>query len=88
MTKDTHSQVRPDLGSPATSAVAINPSNTVDLEIAPRALYCTGAGNVMVTLLGDTVPVVLPMIVGVPLPVRVTRVWATQTTATGIVGVW
>lgn len=78
------------LTSPARRAAAIAGSNTVDLpgDQIPRALYCTGAGNVRVTMLGGGDPVVLPMIPGIPLPARVTRVWVTGTTATGIVGVW
>lgn len=76
------------LDSPASDAAAITPSDSADLSVIPRALYCTGDGTVRVTMRNGGDPVTLPMIYGVPLPVRVSRVWATGTTATGIVGVW
>lgn len=76
------------LDSPAIYAAAITPSDSADVPTVPRALYCTGDGDVVVTMRNGGAPVTLPMIAGVPLPVRVSRVWATGTTATGIVGVW
>lgn len=79
------------LDSPASHAAAITPDDDMDLLAVgdvPRALYCTGDGVVRVTMRNGGDPVTLPMIAGVPLPVRVSRVWATGTTATGIVGVW
>lgn len=76
------------LESPASYAAAITPNDSTDLSDVPRALYCTGDGTVRVTMRGGGSAVDLPMIAGVALPVRVSRVWATGTTATGIVGVW
>ena len=76
------------LTGPASKAAAITPSDTVDLTSVPRALYCTGEGTVRVTMRLGGDPVDLPMLVGIPLPVRVTRVWDSGTDATGIVGVW
>ncbi|WP_323041158.1 spike base protein, RCAP_Rcc01079 family [Gemmobacter sp.] len=76
------------LESPANDAIAITPSDAADLATVVRALFCTGDGTVRVTMRGGGDPVTLPMIAGVPLPARVRRVWATGTTATGIVGVW
>lgn len=76
------------LESPASYAAAITPSDSTDLPNTPRALYCTVAGTVRVTMRGGGAAVDLPMLVGVPLPVRAKRVHATGTTATGIVGVW
>lgn len=76
--------------APFRAAKAITPDDDAvfpDHEI-PRALYATGAGNVRVSLIDSPDPIVLPMVAGIPLPGRVTRVWATDTTATGIVGVW
>lgn len=76
------------LDSPAENAAAITPSDSTDLPVVVRALYCIGTGSVVVTMRGGGAAVTLPMVAGAPLPVRVTRVWATGTTATGIVGVW
>ncbi|MFE3836907.1 spike base protein, RCAP_Rcc01079 family [Pseudogemmobacter sonorensis] len=76
--------------APFRAGAAIIPSDTEDLppHQIPRALYCTGDGNVRVSLIDSDDPVTLPMVAGLPLPGRVTRVWATGTDATDIVGVW
>lgn len=76
------------MDSPATRAAAITPSDGVDVAVVPRALYCLVSGTVRVTVRDSVAPVDLYMLAGVPLPLRVVRVWATGTTATGIVGVW
>ena len=84
---DTFEHFTPGLESPATTAVAVTPSDTADLAILPRALFATGAGEVKVTLQNGGM-VVLPILAGPPLCIRPRRVWATGTTATGLVGVW
>ncbi|ARO14916.1 hypothetical protein BVG79_01572 [Ketogulonicigenium robustum] len=88
MPNDPFRNAATGLQSPAVQAAAITPSNTVDLPNVPRAIYATTAGNLRVTMLAGGEPVTLPVLVGVPLPVRVQRVWATGTTAAGLVGVW
>lgn len=75
------------LESPFSNAADVVPSDSTDLPMIPRALYCTGIGNVRVTMRSGAI-VTLPMLAGAPLPARVSRVWATGTTATGIVAVW
>ena len=75
------------LESPPRNAMDVTPSDTVDLPIIPRALHCTGTGVVRVTLVGVGT-VTLPLVFGVPLSGHFRRVWATGTTATGIVAVW
>lgn len=87
MSNDPFSTYSSGLEAPANNAAAITPSDATDLGTVPRALYATGAGTVSVVMRGGAT-VTLPMLAGVPLPVRVTRVRATGTTATGIVGVW
>jgi len=73
------------LTSPARNAAAITPSDTADLASATRALYVGQSGNVrLVTVAGQTVTF-NNMLPGVVYPLRVARVLATGTTATGLV---
>lgn len=65
----------------------ITPSDTLRLASPIQALYVTGAGNVVVQK-GIEAPVTLAFLAGGPYFVGgVTRVMATNTTATGIKGV-
>ncbi len=74
------------LESPAQSAVLVTPSDSQSLPNATRALYVGGAGNLRVTLVsGDTVTLT-GVVAGMIYPLRVSRVLATGTTATGLVG--
>jgi len=72
---------------PAGNAAAITPSNTVDLDAVTRALYVGVTGDVKVDMIGGqaitfkNVPVCV-------LPIRVTRVYATGTDASEIIGLW
>lgn len=64
---------------------SVTPSDATDLGNGPtRALYVTGAGNVNVNLLGGGTAVLTGLSAGQILPVAVTRVLSTSTTATGI----
>lgn len=75
--------------SPARKAFAITPSDTQDLAFLPRGVYVGGDGSLAVILADDTESVTFT---GVPaaslLPIRVKRVLATGTTASGLVGVY
>mgnify|MGYP003624471444 CR=1 FL=1 len=69
---------------PAVSAVAVTPSDSTVLD-DPRALYIGVAGDVTVEVgAGGTVVLFTAHPVGY-MPVQVTKVMATGTTATGIV---
>lgn len=72
------------LESPATRAHAIEPSDSADLVLASRALNVAQSGLVRVTTTGETTAQIY-IAAGVPFPIRAVRVWATGTTATGIV---
>lgn len=66
------------------TAAAITPSDTADQSY--RAIYVGGAGNVsVITAGGNTVTFTAPP-VGTILPVEVTRVRSTNTTATLLIG--
>jgi hypothetical protein len=67
----------------AEQAVAVTPSDANDLAITSRAIYVGGAGDLTVVMCGDGSTVTFSAVpVGSVLPIRVTRVKATGTTAT------
>jgi hypothetical protein len=77
------------LTSPADSAASVTPNDSTDLTTATRGLYIGGAGNVKVDMVGEGTAVVYSgLVVGTVYPIRVTRVYATDTTATNIVALW
>jgi hypothetical protein len=69
-------------GQPATHAALVSPNDGVDLEYTSRALYVGGAGAVAVTMLGGDAVTFSGVLAGTILPIRVTRVKSTGTTAT------
>jgi hypothetical protein len=77
----------PRSSDPAHHAMAVTPSNTNDLPAASTAIYVGGSGNLRVTMLGGELVTFTGLAAGWH-PIRVTRVWATSTTATNIVAVW
>ena len=74
------------LDSPATHHAAITPSDSTDLPVIPRVLYCAGAGTVAIR---DRAGVALTytLVAGDILPIGPQRVMATGTTAT-LYGWW
>lgn len=70
------------------SAAVVSPSNTVDLTVPTLALTVTVAGVVTVDMVGTGTNVAIPVAAGVIHRLRVTRVYVTGTTATGIVALW
>jgi hypothetical protein len=75
------------LDSPATSAEAVTPSDSTDLTTASRALWIGGAGNISVIMLDGTTILFSGIAAGTLLPIRVSRVKSTSTTATLIVSI-
>jgi hypothetical protein len=76
----------PDPGSGSVAVDALL-SDTVNLTITIRSLYCTVAGTVKFTSqsgLVDTWTVPANFII----PVQMKRVWSTGTTATGLKGIY
>lgn len=75
------------LADPALSAVAVSPHDTNDIT-ATRGLYIGVSGNVTVNMMGTGTSILFTAVpVGI-LPIRVTRVLATGTAATGIVAIY
>lgn len=74
--------------SPAVNALVVTPSDTLDLPGgACRKLVIGVAGNVSVIMVNGVAPVVIGLTAGIH-GLRVTRVLATSTTATGIVALY
>jgi hypothetical protein len=68
-------------------AVAITPSNTVDIP-QTVAVYVGGAGNLKVDMRGGNAVTFTAVPVGTVLEIRVTRVYATGTTATNMLALY
>lgn len=76
-------------------AAAVTPSNTVDIPSITGGtsnngcvLYVGGAGNLTVDTVGGDTVTFTGVLGGSFIPVQVTRVYATGTTATSIVALW
>lgn len=74
----------PSLESPPTLLMDVSPDDATDLSVPSRALNAQSSGQVRITTTGGTTAT-LYIAAGIGFPVRATRVWATGTTATGIV---
>ena len=76
------------LNDPVAGGFAITPSDTIDLAFMPRALMVAGGGDVA-AVMQDGMTLTLPALgAGVIYPIRIRRVLATGTTATGILGLY
>jgi hypothetical protein len=83
---------------PARNAIAVTPSDTVDIAsggrtIETRALFIGVAGNISVEMAGaDDQPektvTFTGVLAGQVLPIAITRVNSTGTTATNMVALW
>jgi hypothetical protein len=85
---DTFSGLPSNLTAPARDGASVTPSDSTNLTVVPRALYVGATGNVSAVLVGGQTISFQGVQSGTLLPVRVTRVNATGTTATGIVALW
>ena len=69
----------------AASAIAITKADA-DLDHPVRSLYIGGAGNIRVTTVNGQDVTFVGLLAGTILPVSVKRVWSTNTSVTGIIG--
>lgn len=83
--EDRFAGYTPSSAGPYTRAAAVSPDDDADLSFRPLALVAAVAGVVNVHMQGSTTPVAVGIAAGIPLPIRVDRVLAASTTATGIV---
>lgn len=86
---DIFDEYNSGLESPARNAFAITPNDSTDLTTYTRGIYIGSAGDVAVTLAGDTSPVTfVGLLAGTILPVRAKRVLVTGTSAGSLVGLY
>lgn len=88
---DFFEKFRAGLTAPGSVFFSITPADETDLTTATRGIILAVAGDVEVTGVGmaDGEKEVIPaLIAGVVHPIRAKRIWATNTTATGIKGTY
>ncbi|MCM2396971.1 hypothetical protein NBH19_12905 [Rhizobium sp. S95] len=83
---DRFSNVHPSLSGPASTGFAILPDDDVDLVETTRGLYLGSGGDIAVVMASGASIVLTSVPGGSILPLRVSRVLDTGTTADGIVG--
>jgi hypothetical protein len=76
----------PHLAGPAQHGFAVTPHNTNLISETTRGLYVGGAGDLVLVFASGAQITVSSVPGGTVLPVRVTKVLATGTTATALVG--
>ena len=85
---DVFAHNSPGLTSPGTRAAAVTPNDSADLANVSRALYIGGSGDIKVTTSGGDTVTLVGVVAGSVIPLRVARVFATDTTASDIVALW
>jgi len=84
--KDTFARHAAGLTAPASSLLAIAPNDGADLARLPRAVMVATAGDLAVVMQDGSEGVLPALQPGAIYPLRVRRVKASGTTATGIMG--
>ncbi len=75
------------LDSPPSHMAAVTPSDDQDLATVSRGINVAGEGAVRITTArGETAAV--HVAAGIVFPIRARKIWATGTTATGIVALY
>ena len=79
-----------DNNQPFYQAQVITKSDTTILDPVPRGIIVSGAGNLAVIFEGDLTltPITIAVNANIIYPLCVTKVMSTNTTATGIVGLF
>lgn len=85
---DNFSDFPTTLSAPARDAAAIVPNDSINLAAMPRAIYVGQGGNVSAVMAGGQVIAFQNVPSGAMLPVRVSRVNATGTTAGALIALW
>jgi hypothetical protein len=88
MTEDTFKRYGRSLTSPPEDGAAIAPSDAEPLGHATRAIWVGGGGSIRLRMIGGRDVTLENVPGGTLIPLRATRVFATGTTATGLVGLW
>lgn len=85
---DTFKRMSRSLTAPAEDAVEILPDDGASLGFATRALFIGGTGDARVRMIGGAVVTFTNLPAGSLIPLRVVQVFATGTSATGLIGLW
>lgn len=85
---DQQGGMQEGMTSPADNAAAVTPSDSTDLTYVSRALYVGTGGNIVVTMQGGGDVTFTNVQDGSILPIRVSRVKSTSTTASNIVNIY
>lgn len=85
---DDWATVSTGIDGPARNAAAVTPSDGTDLATAARGLWVGGAGNIALTMVGGQDVTFTGVPAGTILPICVSRVKSTSTTATTILALW
>ncbi|MCE9552626.1 MAG: hypothetical protein K8T91_04510 [Planctomycetes bacterium] len=89
MPAPTESQNDGNLNSPADDGFVISKSDTEFLAQVPRGIYVGVGGDIKVDLVHSGTALVFKNVAsGCILPVRATRVYSTDTTATDMIGLY
>lgn len=74
--------------APASRAFNITPGDGADVQYVTRALWIGGAGDIKIATPSGDVVILVGVAAGTLIPIRVSRVYSTSTTATSIVGLY
>lgn len=77
-----------NLESPIANMFTITPSDSADLPFITRAIYVGGDGNIKLTTLGNETVTMTGVKGGVIYPIRVKRVFDSDTSATDLLGLY
>lgn len=77
-----------DISAPAGSFAAITPSDATELGFLTRAVYVGTGGNVVAVDAAGTAVTFTAVVGGTILPIRVSRINSTNTTASNMVALW
>ena len=83
---DRFQTASPSLSGPAAHGFAVTPSDSALLAETTRALYVGSAGNLVVVMASGSTITFTAIPSGTVLPVRVSKIMATGTSATDILG--
>jgi hypothetical protein len=85
---DLFADTTPSLTSPAMDGSLVTPNDSTELSHVTRAIYVGGAGDLPAELVSGAQVQFASVPAGAMLPMRVTKILATGTTAGQIVALW
>lgn len=85
---DRYNGMSADLHSPYVGGAAVTPNDSADLAELTRAVWVGGTGDLKVTFQDGSTVVLQTVPAGSLLPIRVSRIFASGTTATLIAAIY